>query len=343
MDNRNLSLDVIRALAIVFVVVNHSIEFIFPFGYNNRESFCTMPYTYQSFQFIMFTLGRLGVPLFFMLTGFLLLSRNYDSKEKIVRFYKKNFIVLLAVWYFWIVLYNLFFLVMEQKPIVFRDIMSELLLYKKVPLMHTWYMKEIIMIYAILPLLSIAIKSFGHIRMIIIVIFLISLINKFYIGSWKVDFLSNRLIYTSYVLIGYYFTTKSTKVYKKLNLSIIIIGFMILVIWQIHLYHIGKPQNVWYTNPILFIISALLFPVLKGYDWKAKTKGVIELVSRFSFGVYLLHVPIMKLLLHYFPLLHEISIVNVLALFLLSFSICIATISIITKIPKVGKMIFYVK
>ena len=302
-----------------------------------------MTYTYQSFQFIMFTLGRLGVPLFFMLTGFLLLSRNYDSKEKIIRFYKKNFIVLLAVWYFWIVLYNLFFLVIEQKPIILRDIISEFLLFKKVPLMHTWYMKEIILIYAILPLLSNAIKRIGHIRIIITVIFLISLINKLYVGNWKMDFFLNRMIYVSYVLIGYYFSTKRIKVCKGLNLSIIALGFIMLVIWQIHLYHVGKPLNVWYTNPILFIISALLFPVLKEYDWKAKMKVVVELVSRFSFGIYLLHVPIMILILHYFPLLQNISIVNVLVLFLLSFSICIIVISIFTKIPKIGKLMFYVK
>ena len=104
MPNRNYTLDVIRTISILFVVANHAIEFLFPFynKTNGVELFCEMTLTNQVFQFVVFTMGRLGVPLFFMLTGYLLVTRDYNTKDKILKFYKKNFLGLVLVWYIWI-------------------------------------------------------------------------------------------------------------------------------------------------------------------------------------------------------------------------------------------------
>ena len=59
------------------------------------------------FAISMFTIGRLGVPIFFFLTGYLLLDKEYD-RAKYRDFLVKNFGGMLLTTEIWILIYNLF-------------------------------------------------------------------------------------------------------------------------------------------------------------------------------------------------------------------------------------------
>lgn len=177
----NKSLDIIRALAIMLVVANHAIEMTYPFGTDLKavEIYNSMPLYNQIFQYVIFTLGRLGVPLFFMLTGYLLLTRNFDLNG-IKHFYTHNFLRLLLVWYLWLVLYNLFLCGVEGAPFSIKQLALEILLIKDVNLMHVWYMREIIIIYAIIPIISIIlnlISKYIPAYFVVILLFFYSVIN----------------------------------------------------------------------------------------------------------------------------------------------------------------------
>ena len=341
MSNRNYSLDVIRTFAITFVVANHAIEFFFPF--NCVELFCNMSFTYQLFQFIVYTMGRLGVPLFFMLTGFLLVTREYDTRGKIIRFYKKNFLGLVLIWYIWIILYNAFLLTFEQRQFVIKDILLEFLLLKNVPLMHSWYMNEIIIIYAIIPVLSYFLKKVGHVQEFIVGILLITAVNSYLGGIRYVDFFVTKLMYLAYVIAGYHFSVTRKHYSKLFCICTFIIGFMTIVGWQINSYHQNNPSNIWYTNPLHYLVSLSLSSLLFMHKWeKGPLFTNIETLSRISFGIYLLHVPTMKItisILH----LNGATIFNVISLFLISFIVCTIVILIVKRLPLIGKTIFYMK
>ncbi|MBR3093579.1 MAG: acyltransferase [Bacteroidaceae bacterium] len=346
MSNRNYTLDVIRTIAILFVVANHAIEMSFPFHYktNGYESFCGMPYTLQFFQFFVFTMGRLGVPLFFMLTGYLLLTRGYDTKEKIVKFYKKKFLGLIMVWYVWILLYNVFFLLYAHKPFIIKDILLEMLFIKIVPLMHAWYMNEFVIIYALIPVLSYVLMKIGHARELIIGILTVSIIYVMVGGISHATIYVYRLMYIAYVIAGYYFAVIQKHPGEFICMVVFVIGLGVIIGWQIHGYHNHQPSSIWYSNPLLYITSFSLFSLLLTHKWnKGRFSSYVETISRISFGIYLLHVPVMRITISLIPSLKDMKIINVVFLFLITFSTCTLIILMISKMSRIGKLLFYMK
>lgn len=83
-------IDLVRAVAILLVVLCHSTESIYQL---NLEYMTAVPFLSRVCGFACFTAGRLGVPLFLMITGSLLLSRDYDS-DSIKYFWKKKWLPL---------------------------------------------------------------------------------------------------------------------------------------------------------------------------------------------------------------------------------------------------------
>lgn len=84
--NRIIYLDIARTFAIILVVLCHSVTLIYKM---NLQEWNLISLNAKIFKTIIFTLGRMGVPLFLFLTGYLLLNRKYDNDADIKKFYKK--------------------------------------------------------------------------------------------------------------------------------------------------------------------------------------------------------------------------------------------------------------
>ena len=97
--NRIEGLDIIRSLAILCIILAHSIETNSPV--NSIEEFNNLSAFAKAIYFSFYAIGRIGVPLFFILSGYLLLSRDFDE-NKTKQFYKNNFLPLLLAWELWI-------------------------------------------------------------------------------------------------------------------------------------------------------------------------------------------------------------------------------------------------
>ena len=80
--NRKGNIDVIRIFAMCLVLLCHSIEMSI-FDAQHSELI-------HNIGVCLHTLSRLGVPIFLILTGYLLLPRTWDKKG-ISNFYKKKF------------------------------------------------------------------------------------------------------------------------------------------------------------------------------------------------------------------------------------------------------------
>lgn len=83
---RILWIDNIRALATAFVVLCHVTESIYSL---NTEGMDMLADEQQVIALSMFTLGRLGVPMFFFLSGYLLLDSEYDGNKTKIFLSKK--------------------------------------------------------------------------------------------------------------------------------------------------------------------------------------------------------------------------------------------------------------
>lgn len=115
-QRRVIFIDYIRALAILMVIMCHVIDVncMFWLGYQDMSG---------ARQIILYTLlifGRCGVPLFLMITGYLLLDRDYsDGKWK--SFYLHKWLYLLLVTEIWFAIYEVFAVCVQGKPFVWKD------------------------------------------------------------------------------------------------------------------------------------------------------------------------------------------------------------------------------
>lgn len=145
--DRIIYLDIARTFAIIFVVLCHSVELIYKM---NLQGWVSISLNARIFKTIVFTLGRIGVPLFLFLTGYLLLNRKYDNDADIKKFYKNNLLSLIVTTEVWILIYNIFLSLYNNKPFDTYSLIKEMLFLQKVPLMNMWYMPIIIGIYILL-------------------------------------------------------------------------------------------------------------------------------------------------------------------------------------------------
>ena len=70
--------DLARSVAITCVVLCHAIEHTYQL---TPQALTTMSDSSKLIALTGFSIGRLGVPLFLFITGYLLLDRQYDSKK----------------------------------------------------------------------------------------------------------------------------------------------------------------------------------------------------------------------------------------------------------------------
>ena len=104
MKNRIIQLDFLRTIAIVFVVLIHCSEKIYPYNPNDLLEYSAIS---QFISIITLCIGRLGVPIFLFLTGYFNLSRMYNNEEIIV-FYKNKVLPLIRITIVWYTIYFLF-------------------------------------------------------------------------------------------------------------------------------------------------------------------------------------------------------------------------------------------
>ena len=190
--------DIIRTFAILCVIIIHCVGPI-----RSIEEFNDSLVVLHCFSIAV---GRLGVPFFFILSGYFLLHRNYD-KERTKKFYKNNFLTLLLTWELWLVLYHFYFNIVHGVPINWSVLLKNLLFIEHINMFHAWYMPVILEIYLILPIISKVLHSLSTSKLIPIAI--ISYIYLFVIPTaYYFDFPFGHLhtltgVYIFYVILGY--------------------------------------------------------------------------------------------------------------------------------------------
>lgn len=151
-QNRIEWIDLVRAIAILTVLYIHATDGIYIIS-----SDAIMNYTLFSriFQFASLFIGRIGVPFFLMITGYLLLDRAYDD-EKVRRFWTKNCKGLIIVTVIWSIIYAISITYVSLFSVNVNTIEAGNLFFS-----HMWYMPMIIGMYLSMPFVSNALEKFS--------------------------------------------------------------------------------------------------------------------------------------------------------------------------------------
>ena len=339
-------------LAIFGVLLCHATENVYSL---NLDYISSISRHSKVFAFSSFTIGRLGVPFFLMISGYLLLDKEYNSKT-IIKFWKKNWLHLLLCTWIWFAIYELFLIWFKKKPIDILTILEDMLFVHKVEMTHVWYMPMILGIYILIPMVSIVFKNVDlKILKYPIIIFscfafvfpLLNTINNVIrpdvplANQFSLEYSGGS--YGLYIIFGYLVKKGAFKKIKTpIILAISVLAFILGVTLQIWSYFNGVCYNIWYDCAFIMVTSVGLFELFSRlkriYGYK-----IVKMISYYSFPIYLIHNIICQMIRGHMNDLLVSHFVKVILMWIISFIVSIFIAWLINRIPKVGKFILYTK
>ena len=342
--NRIQGLDLIRVFAIICVLIVHILD-VSHTGYS-IEDYHDLSSFSKIFFFLFYTIGRLGVPLFFFLTGYLLLHRDYNS-ENTEKFYRHNFLTLLVTWEIWIPIYNWMAWWYYDIPFHNLTLIKNMFFIEPVYVLTTWYMPVILGIYLFIPyvsrvnyreLLPILLVAYVYFFIIPTVYHLKSNPSQI---SVVLDLKFSGGLYGFYVILGYLIRIYGQYLEKLSNPTVIItilISIALITLAQIWVTE-KSLYCVWYDFFLQPIVTVLIFNYLKSFKFD-RFSGLILNVSNCSFGMYLIHIIFIFILFKY-GLLNFIAVeeIKMTIGFLITFILSFISIMFIRKLPYLGKIL----
>ena len=340
-------IELVRAIAILTVLYIHATDGIYIIS-----SDAIVNYTIYSriFEFISLFIGRIGVPFFLMITGYLMLGRTYDD-EKVHKFWSNNCKSLIVVTVIWAIIYVISLHVITIRTNVINYNESGTLFFS-----HMWYMPMIIGMYLSMPFVSAALNQFDRdtIFKASVVFSLLAFALPFITIVCEMHGINGVAlqyclgfsggVYGIYMIIGYLVKKGQFKNISSSKLWIItIISFLICVLFQYYAFTINYEFRLWYEFPFIMLGSFALFELCSRLD-KVPGYPAVTFLSKYSFAVFLIHnlfrlpfLPFIALLLPYSEPVKAI----ILWILLIIFSYAAAVI--IYRIPRFGKYILYMR
>lgn len=366
-QGRIFYLDVARVIAIISITFNHAVNRTY-FNYTSaiQTEFYSISRYSTLFKTLVTVFSRLGVPLFLMITGALLLNRKYDTKAAIRRFYTHNYLDLLITSEIWLFLGYWFIVLLDPVNNYFAHYgvagsiigcIKNLLFFDMINMGSMWYILMILCVYILIPIIAIFLQKSPSPNLIMIPVILMIMISyviptvNVYLPRigihekvlWlnAVDLFSPYLIY---IIFGFYL---SNKVLEKIPSALLITGtvatFAICCAFQYYCYS-WSTHLVSYQSPGILLCSLLLFEVIRRFGNKLLVLNkLISNLSRISFAIYLVHIFIMSGFFWYFDFTGFSRPGKFFFLEAVSFFGSILIIWIFSYIPFCRKRVFLIK
>lgn len=334
---RNPTYDFIRVFAVILVVLVHT---------HTIPSATTFTDQYWPL-FIFFYLAKLGVPLFVMLSGILLL----EKKEAATEFYKKRINKIIFPWITWAII--LLFIKIATNTYTDISFTSAIKHFIIILITNYWYMPMIVLLYGITPYLRVMIQSKLSLQYLVLGWFVVvSLCPLLYQGPLFPGTYESGIVALTISFAGYFILSTYLKIaeYQKVNISNLVLLLLGGVLSYLLLAHYSQPNQKAlffilhdYFSPSIVVGSAALFTLLTKLGPSIIKRIKVEwlaTLSSLTYGIFLSHIVVLYVLERAFPNLFYISSSTIPILFLcwlikglLVYSISTVLILAGTKLP----------
>ena len=322
MKKRLAYLDVLRVIAILAVLLMHSAS--------SAESLISKNTTDFPFHFTLFfnALTRFAVPLFLMISGSLMINTNRPYSVII-----KKILHFLTVFLIWSFLYTL---VLYFKDFgsrfsisLFLDIAYDTLKGR----FHFWYIFLICGLYLILPFIDILIQNINNsqkklfVTLSVVLCFVGPLFSLFDISKASIaQHLSEANVgfvggYALYFMLGYWLKDVTVKSYKWPVICLLTSAIFTIGVSSYLSIGQGETVKIFMENitPNILLLTVSLFLLIKkrfetGIRSSFFSKS-FSLLSRLSFGVYLVHMLVLDRFSVLVPLFTDNIVVALLFIF----------------------------
>ena len=327
MEQRINFLDYLRVFAIFFVIMMHvSAQNWY------REDIDVNSFAWQTFNFYD-CISRWSVPVFVMISGVLFLNKDIIISQ----IYRKNILRLVISFLVW----STFYCFLENRSLSLKNILNGKY--------HMWFIFMIIGLYMLSPIIREIVKNKKVMKYFLLLAFVFTffipfvnqIIHDFFketgtisIINEKIQKMSMNLVlgYTGYFILGYYLNLVNLTKRKSVIIYLGgILGFLLTIVLQVILvlktqYRSGSYYGYLTLNVLLSAVA--IFVLFKNLYVFQKDSIIIQKLSKYSFGVYLVHVFILDLLeniglntMTFNPIL-SVPLITVLVY---SLSVCVVT------------------
>ncbi|HSW97850.1 MAG TPA: acyltransferase family protein [Candidatus Saccharimonadales bacterium] len=293
--NYNLSADIIRILAAFFVIFSHSTDRFVMYTTLNTSSAWHIIY-------YMNTLSRIAVPLFVVLSGYLLLNREKITTVK--TFYNKRFSRVLYPFIIWLIIYYLWEQYFDQVILTPGFIFQSLW---GAGIWHLYFLIIIMELYLITPL----IEHFNATRTrkqqtilfwsLLALSVVCSLIVNLHINIQALS-LTIFIPYLGYYYAGGYL--REVKVNKLWTILFLILYLILAYVTNLIANGNTTSYIIFNFSPTLLPMTLFLFLALKDIHlhfkkdlFSNRVVNIISYVGRTTFGIYLLHFLVLDIVL----------------------------------------------
>ena len=345
----SVPVDLIRTVAIVGVILLHASNDLTIQQMTQLEIYrwCTVD-VYQS-------IGRLGVPLFVMLTGALLLQPS--KNESLSVFFKKRWARIGIPFLFWGAAYFAWDFFVEHQVFTSKAIIQDVL---TGPYYQFWYLYMLVGLYLLTPILRILVAhAESKIMRYFVILWFFSASIVPFVGLLTTYYLdSNVLIITGYVgyfILGTYLLTVQMRrstimIFMSLGVALTAIGTYILAATA------GGGEMYFfqeYFSPTLIFAAVMLFLLLNTIQPPSnnnqetshpKANKLLKVISQNSLPIFLFHVMVLESLQRgYFGFAINgntiNSIIGVPLITVVTLFICLVVIIPLKKVPVLKKLI----
>ncbi|WP_461453494.1 acyltransferase [Mucilaginibacter sp.] len=250
-------------------------------------------------------LSRFGVPVFVMITGALLLSRDYELGD----FLKRRLWRIIPPFLFWSLVYVAYAWFDEDIAFTSDGWMNVKIVLHQLKFgasYHLWYVYMLIGLYFIIPILSKFVRNATETQLLYFLILWLGvmIINQPYMSRYnpQIDF-HYITGYIGYLVLGYYLSIKQFPAWLNakrfgglfvLSLAIIIVGTYFACLNSKGL------STLFYEpiSPLIVLLSGSIFMVfrLSTVRLSSKIKKLMSFAGTYTYGIYLSHAFILNII-----------------------------------------------
>lgn len=290
---RKYHYDYIRALGVLCIIGIHSTDLLLQNVQNHSAQWW--------FGTLIQLVVRIGLPIFFMISGALILN---SSNDNIGEFYKKRFLRILIPLFIYSFIY-LFVFNYRVDIFKFNNFVEsiKLILSNNVHY-HLWFVYTILGIYICAPFIKVMVNNLKDQQLCVLIVILLAFRFIYtYLPMIGITIGINSIIFdgwTFYFILGYFLTRDIAKKYFNIIIKLGIISF----ICSIFILRFLPNMNVGlfdFAPTMLFITSAVFVLFEKNKDIINQKKYFykeVAFISKYSYSIYLIHALILSKLVN---------------------------------------------
>lgn len=310
--------DYARVFAIISISFNHAVNRVFDNYHDTQAEFLATSYDLQVIKAAVTVFSRMGVPFFLMLTGALILSKSFETKDDIKRFFRHNWLGILIATEIWLFLYYWFYyylcpgtylLYFTRKELILR-LISTMLFVNQATEGLMWYMNMLIPLYTLLPVIAVFIhKGYGkYLKYPLFFTFFVTVFTYDYARYLSVadpeavfvtELYAPLTYFMIYVVAGYYISQGLlSKIRPWILFLFLFAGLYYAAIRYQLWYYEGDYNHLVSYDSIPLMLS--IFPLFELFRRVFRRgirflNAIITHISRRCFGIYFVHIIIMEL------------------------------------------------